>query len=288
METFECKLCDFSSHKKSNYQKHLDTKKHQKYEQKENQNKRRIKYENERLQINNDNNQINNDNQNLSEKIEKMTEEIKELKQANAMNTQKIIKETRAVKKSLLTILNMNFKDTPSIEYIKENDFRKELELEYKCKVDSKDCNLQLKILNDYESKYLSTVLSKLIIKFIKKEDQAIQPVFNVDSSRGNYATKIDDIWHSDKCGLQLKKYTLDMIIKYILNVLDLFRLKLVEIRKENIKKSSMERSDYLMKYSTLLLEVNAYLSNPKTHKQIIIELCPELRFDQKILELLN
>jgi hypothetical protein len=35
----KCKLCDFSSHKKSNYQKHLDTKKHQKYEQKENMKK---------------------------------------------------------------------------------------------------------------------------------------------------------------------------------------------------------------------------------------------------------
>jgi hypothetical protein len=217
-----------------------------------------------------------------------MTEEIKELKQANAMNTQKIIKETRAVKKSLLTILNMNFKDTPSIEYIKENDFKKELELEYKCKVDSKECNLQLKILGDYESKYLLTVLSKLILKFIKKENQKVQPVFNVDSSRGNYATKIDDIWHNDKCGLQLKKYTLEMVIKYMFNVLDKFRLKLMEVRKENIKKVISERSDYLMKNQTLLLEVNAFLTNSNTHKKIILHMCPELRVEQKLLEMIT
>ena len=129
---------------------------------------------------------------------------------------------------------------------------------------------------------------SKLILKFIKKDDVAEQAVFNIDSSRGNYATKIDDIWHNDKTGLQLKKYTLEVIIKYMLNVLDILRLKIIKTREENIKKSSESKSDYIMKYSTLLLEVNAFLSNPKTHKQIILNICPELRFEQKILELIN
>ena len=38
------------------------------------------------------------------------------------------------------------------------------------------------------------------------------QSVFNIDASRGNYATKIQDIWHNDKKGLQLKKYTIGFI----------------------------------------------------------------------------
>jgi hypothetical protein len=130
--------------------------------------------------------------------------------------------------------------------------------------------------------------MSDLILKFVKKEDKKIQPVFNIDSTRGNYATKIEDYWHNDKCGLQLKKYTLEMVIKYMLNVLDKFRLNLVKIRKENIKNPDTDRSDFLMKYSTLLLEVNAFLTNSNTHKKIILHMCPELRVEQKLLEMIT
>ncbi len=39
------------------------------------------------------------------------------------------------------------------------------------------------------------------------------------------------------------------------------------------------------MKYQTILLEVNAFLTNTNTHKKIILQMCPELRIDQKLLE---
>ena len=75
------------------------------------------------------------------------------------------------------------------------------------------------------------------------------------------------------------------MVVKYMINVLNKFRLKLAELRKENIKKSNINRSDYLMKYQTILLEVNAFLTNSNTHKKIILQMCPELRINQKLLE---
>ena len=312
MENYDCDLCDYHTTKKSHFDQHLRTQKHVKNIEESKKvihhkyYSKKVKKIKKRLDLNDENNikeiinekaLINakaiinsnlNSNEILIEKIDMMSEEIKLLKQTNAQNTNKIIKETRAVKKSLITLLNMNFKNNPSISYIDEEEFRKELEIEYKGKIETIDCTLQLKILRDYESKYLMSVLSKLILKFIKKDDVAEQAVFNIDSSRGNYATKIDDIWHNDKTGLQLKKYTLEVIIKYMLNVLDILRLKIIKTREENIKKSSESKSDYIMKYSTLLLEVNAFLSNPKTHKQIILNICPELRFEQKILELIN
>jgi hypothetical protein len=130
--------------------------------------------------------------------------------------------------------------------------------------------------------------LSKIILKLVKKEDQRLQSVFNIDASRGNYATKIEDCWFNDKSGLQLKKYTLEMVINYMRNVLDKFRIKLVKIRAENIKKPTIDKSDYLMKYQSLLLELNAYLSDSNTHKKIILYMCPELRIEQKILESLT
>ena len=279
MPTYICNECKYSNNNISKFNIHLQTNKHKK----NTETKLEIKSEKNII--------IPNDLENKLTDINNQIEQLKQLnKQStlnNNINTQKIIKETRLVKKSLLSILNSQFKDSPSIEYIKEDQFKLELEKEYKCKIDDVDCKLQLKILRDYENKQLINTLSKLIIQFIKKNDHTTQPVFNVDSSRGNYATKIDDIWHNDKSGLQLKRYTLDCIIKYMMNVLDLFRKKLLKIRDENVLNPSIEKSDYIMKYSTLLLEVNSYLTNPKTSKQVILFLCPELRFDVKLLELL-
>jgi hypothetical protein len=264
MVEYNCIDCNYTTNKKTDYNKHVNTQKHK--------NKKNNEHNNSEINI-------------ILDKLDEFKKELETLKRTSNQNTDKIVKEARTVKKSLLTILNTKFKDTPSIEYIQEEEFRKELELEYKCKLDDNENKLFMRIFSDYENKKLITTLSSLIIKFVKKEDQKIQSVFNIDSARGNYATKIEDMWLNDKSGLQLKKYTLDVIIKYMLNAMDLFRLKLIDIRKENIKNITQERSDYLMKYQGLLLEVNAYLTNSNTHKKVILFMCPELRLEQKLLD---
>jgi hypothetical protein len=296
MVIHKCILCNFSSTQKTAYNTHLITQKH-KRNCKDSHNVVEngiINTQNNEIMItivenqNNlakQNNEVIKQNEELRKKIEMLEKSNQELKEVNNQNTNKIVKEARSIKKSILTILNTNFKDTPSIDYIDENMFKKELELEYKCKITDPDNKLFKRIFSDYENKKLVKTLSDIILKFVKKEDQHNQSVFNIDSSRGNYATKIENFWHNDKNGLQLKKYTLEMVVKYMINVLDKFRLQLVEIRKENIKKSNIERSDYLMKYQTLLLEVNAFLTNSNTHKKIILQMCPELRINQKLLE---
>ena len=162
------------------------------------------------------------------------------------------------------------------------------MEKEYKAKVTDKDDKLIMRIFSDYENKRIVESISKIILKLVKKEDQTKQSVFNIDSARGNFATKIEDFWHNDKNGLQLKKYTLEMVIKYMVSLLDDFRLKLVKIRNENIKKPNLERSDYLMKYQSILLEVYSYLNNSITHKKIILHMCPELRIEQQLLNSLE
>ena len=270
MTLHTCKPCNFSTTKKCGYDRHLLTTKHS----------------------NNTNNILIDKVDNLSKQNEELIKEIEKLKETNKIildtnnqNTNKIVKEARAINKSILTILNTNFKDAPSIDYIKESEFKKELEQEYKCKLNDPENKLFMRIFSDYDNKKLIKTLSDIILKIVKNEDQKLQSVFNIDSSRGNFATKIEDCWFNDKSGLQLKKYTLEMVIKYMINVLDKFRLKLVEVRKENIKKPDIDRSDYLMKYQTILLEVNAFLTNTNTHKKIILQMCPELRIDQKLLE---
>ena len=294
-----CKLCNFYTGYKSNYDKHLFTQKHI-------QNKQNSKTVNIINTDNSGNNividKINNlakQNDELStiqntkiEELCKQNEElrkkIEQLEKTNNQNTNKIVKEARAIKKSILTILNTNFKDTPSIDYIKEEDFRLELELEYKAKINDKEDKLFMRIFNDYEKKKLVKTLGDLILKFVKKEDQKIQPVFNIDSARGNYATKIEDCWFNDKNGLQLKKYTLDVIVGFMSNVMNIYRQKLIMMYEKNKKEKNASVIDYIMKYQSLLIDVNAFLTNSNVHKKIIIYMCPELRIDDKMLEMIK
>jgi hypothetical protein len=203
---------------------------------------------------------------------------------ANNQNTHAIVKEARIIKKSLLSILNSNFKNTPSIDYIDEKEFKIHLEEEYNLKLDDKDNRLFMRIFSDFEKRKLIHSMSKVILRFLKKEDQNEQSVFNIDSARGNYATKIEDIWHNDKKGLQLKKYTIDRMMKYMLNVMDIYRLKLVDMYNENKIKKNINVTDYIMEKQGMLLDVNAFLTNPNNHKKIILNMCSELRIDDKLL----
>jgi hypothetical protein len=267
----------------NDYKKHLLTKKH---------NNNKLKYTN----INETNNidiimEIKNNfakqNDEVKKQNEELRKEIQKLKETSNQNTQTIVKEARVIKKSLLSILNTNYKDTPSIDYIKEDVFKAEFEEEYNLKIKdtNKENRLFMRIFSDYKKRKLINSICNVIVRIIKKEDQKQQSVFNIDAARGNYATKIQDIWHNDKKGLQLKKYTIDVVTKYMLNIMDIYRERLVIIYNENKKKKDIGVTDYIMEYQGLLFEVNAFLTNPNTHKRIILQLSPELRFEDNMLE---
>jgi hypothetical protein len=276
-----CKICDYKSEQKCAYTRHLNSNKH------------KVNY----IKNKKGNTATNTDA--LTKKIEVLTKKIEQLENsnnqnankivnANNQNTHTIVKEARNIKKSLLSILNSNFKDTPSIEYIDEEEFRIHLEEEYNLKLDDKDNRLFMRIFSDFEKRKLVHSMSKVILRFLKKENQKEQSVFNIDSSRGNYATKIQDIWHNDKKGLQLKKYTIDYMMKYMLNVMDIYRLKLVDMYNENKTKKNINVTDYIMEKQGMLLEVNSFLTNPNTHKKIILNMCSELRMNDILLESLQ
>jgi hypothetical protein len=226
------------------------------------------------------NHEVLKQNQEVLKQNEELKKKIDKLEQVNNENTHKIVKEARVIKQSLLSMLNSNFKDTPSIDYIKENDFREEFEEEYNLKLNDTNNKLFMRIFSDYKKRKLINSLCNIIVKIIKKEDQKKQSVFNIDASRGNYATKIQDIWHNDKKGLQMKKYTIDVVTKYMLNIMDIYRERLVIMYNDNKKKKDIGVTDYIMEYQGLLFEVNAFLTNPNTHKRIILNMCSELRFE--------
>ena len=269
-----CKYCNYETDFKNHYDRHINTQKH-----KNNKNLGTKICDDSKINI------IITQNKELRDEIEKLKNAHERMEQTNNQNTQTIVKEARTIKKSLLSILNSNFKDTPSIDYIDEDDFKTHLEDEYNLKIDAKDNKIFMRIFSDFEKKKLIHSMSKVILRFLKKEDQTTQSVFNIDAARGNYATKIQDIWHNDKKGLQMKKYTIDMMMKYMLNVMDIFRLRLLEMYNENKIKKDINITDYIMEKQGLLLNVNAFLTSPITHKKIVLYMCSELRIDDKYLE---
>ena len=298
-----CKYCLFSTNKKNDYDRHTNSLKHKKNISNNKSNINNINNINNisnisniidvsgntklMLDIYNNQNNIVKQNEELKKKIELLEKSNQELKEVSNENTHKIVKEARVIKKSILSMLNSDYKDTPSIDYIKEDVFKSEFEEEYNLKIKDKekDNRLFMRIFSDYKKRKLIGSICNVIIRIIKKEDQKQQSVFNIDAARGNYATKIQDIWHNDKKGLQLKKYTIDVVTKYMLNIMDIYRERLVEMYNENKVNKNISVTDYIMEYQGLLFEVNAFLTNPNTHKRIIIQLCPELRFEDNFLE---
>ena len=284
--TFQCINCKFTTDKQVNYKRHLLTKKHVKLNPTPIQNNNleknlimEIEKHNEKIDE-----KIDKRTQELLNEINKLKEANEKLKEANDKNTNKIVKEARNIKCSILTMLNTHFKDTPSIEYIEQKPFFTALEEEYKAKINDGTDKLFMRIFSDYNKKKLVKTLSDLILKFVKKDNQKFQSVFNIDCARFNFATKIDDFWLNDKKGIQLRKFTVDKVISFMIDVLEVFRVQLVETRNENLKKPTNDKSDYIMENQKLLFEVVSFLTNSNTHTKIITQLSPNLRCDEQLL----
>ncbi len=278
----KCRACAYNTYKLCDYNKHILTKKHKKNIILNPENNNLIN----KIDIITENqSNLAKQNAEVIKQNDELRKEIQKLKEANNENTNKIVKEARTIKKSILSILNTNFKDTPSIDYIDEKDFRIHFEEEYNLKLNDPDNKIFMRIFSDFKKRKLVGSLSNVIIRIIKNEDQKKQSVFNIDASRGNYATKIEDIWHNDKKGIQLKKYTIDVITNYMINIMDIYRSRLVDMYNENKIKKNINVTDYIMECQGLLFDVNAFLTNPNTHKRIILNMCPDLRIDDKFLE---
>ena len=119
-----CKYCGYETELKIHYDRHLLTKKHQRNVQKQS-NKVVIDDMSGNIML-----KVVKNQEELAKQNEELKQKIEHLEKVNNQNTNKIVREAREVKKSILTVLNTKFKDTPALDYIKE---------EYKCKLDPDD-----------------------------------------------------------------------------------------------------------------------------------------------------
>ena len=273
-----CNTCEYTTDRKEHFDKHLLTKKHQNNVSNLDKNKNIEKLI---IQVKDE---FKEQNQEVLKQNEELKREIIELKKVNNQNTNKIVKEARAVKMSVLSMLNTKFKDTPALDYIREDQFLNGLQFEYKCKLDANDDALFMKIFRDYEKKHLAKTIADIILRIIIKDNKHLQPVFNIDFARGNFATKSETHWLNDKKGVELKRLTLTKVVEYMINVLDIFRKQLCKINEKNKVRLDMDLMDYFVLNQKRMYEVSSFITDPTTHTKIMMLLCPELRFDETFL----
>ena len=305
-----CNYCNYKSESSTNYKIHTNTIKHNKnFELYNIANKMKTEIKKEvDIQINKVNEKINKVNKNINDKIDKVDDKIDDKidkvydkidkvddKMDEKINGVKhtvnkaIIKQNN-FNRSVMTILTQDYGNNPALLHIEREDFIKELELEYKSKLITKDCKLQQLIISDFKNKRLIDTIAKLILIFVKKDDLKLQSIFNTDSSRCNYATKLEKAWLSDKLGLKLRDIIITPVIEYIIDSLQPLREEVEKQLILNKKTPNGDRSDFIMNNSHYIMEVNYSLVKKRTHDQILYKISPQLQLEElnNNLELLN
>ena len=276
-----CDVCKYTTLNISHYKKHLLTQKHQKnlhmdlLNFKLNQNKKLKDEMKDEIK-----NEIKDEIK--TEITTEVNTNIEHIKQD--INT--AIRKQNVFNKSIMSVLTQDYNSNPTLTKIDKNEFNKELELEYKCKINDKNYKLQQLIISDFKNKRLIDTVSRLMLKFVKKDDLKLQSVFNTDVSRCNYATKMEKAWLHDKFGLKLREIILTPIIEYVIDSLQPLREEVERQLVINKKTPSMERSDFIMNNSHFLMEVNYNLVKKRTHDQILYKIAPQLHLDTKFMML--
>ncbi len=266
-----CEYCNYETNHITNYKSHLKTLKH-------NKNKELYIISNnvkaELVKIHEKVDKVDNKVGNVNDKVDRVDIKVNKA----------IIKQNK-FNRSVMTILTQDYANNPSLMKIDKYDFIKALELEYKSKLITKDCKLQQLIISDFKNKRLNDTIARLILKFVKKDDLKLQSVFNTDSTRFNYATKLEQAWLTDKLGLKLRDIILTPVIEYIIDSLQPLREEVEKQLLINKKKPNLERSDFIMNNSHFLMEVNYSLVKKRTHDQILFIISPQLHLESQNLE---
>ena len=170
MVIYTCEYCNYETPNITNHKRHLLTQKHI-------NNDKFVRLKDEINILKDNTTKINEKVNNLKDNTTKINLTVNNLKD----DTEKIKRDTKnqinnavikqnKFNRSVMTILSQEFAQNPSLEKINEEDFNKELELEYNSKINDKNCKLQLLIIQDFKNKRLIDTISKLILKFLKKE----------------------------------------------------------------------------------------------------------------------
>lgn len=264
-----CKICNYSTKRKHNFQKHLESKKHQnyvkiklfyekEYEIKMEQIEKIIKkkYENkmksteifyknkiEKL-INEYELKLKDKELEMTKKSDKFkTEMVKTLSENNKSNiriTEKIQENTKELTKgtmSALKFIQENFKNAPSIKTIET-------------KINEDDIKKIEKMTNLNKMKYL---VSKMYL--MNKADKE-RSLWCTDINRIKYIIKLEDTWESDPKGIKVMKEFVPKMTDYLMKLTRNYSSDLSMSKKE------INRNQKILKFLTeIILNLEDYTS---------------------------
>lgn len=243
---FTCKSCNYSTDVKFAYQKHLQSKRHNKKEHELtnlltstkslhkvcierayicqfcNNNyasastlSRHKKSCGEKVQMIQDNkyNEIANENIHLRELIKQLQNDNSHLK--TLINNAGAVIKTSV---SALSYVATNYKDAPSLKKLEDYSY-----LEFDD--DDDDFDLVAMVISQHQDGTLYKYLGDIIINAYKKKDPSEQSIWNSDTVRLTYL--IRDIinkktdWTVDKKGVKTTRYIINPMLKYIKDLLN-------------------------------------------------------------------
>jgi len=303
-----CKICNYNSSKKINFNKHCKTKSHLYNEKiiKEciicntsykslnayNNHKRNIhsKYinriKNNKINFDNDCNNNCEENNNLcivkSSDIDEIKENIKDVKESNK---QVITVVNKAITKAstLIKYLMDHHQSVPPLKKINYNQCLNMLRIDFNCSEDNNDkyC-LEKKLIDQYKYGIFIEKLSKSILKFINHHDRKNQSIYNTDVTRNNYVVKTGACeWNEDIAGKRFCNYIIKPLLNAIKNLITNYREN--DVEKINIDSEINFQKHF--NYLKIILAFEGDLINGKILKPLLKELSPYLRYISEELE---
>jgi len=295
---YECRLCDYQTHDKSNYNKHIISDSHINKEESNiycyicnksyvtnKKYNRHKKYKHDNINninnINNKNSGNNKDNNKYKEILksnDNIKEEIKEEINKSKNEVVTVVNKALTKASSLINFLMENYKSTPPLKKIKKKECIDQLRLDYECPLKDNDYSLEKLLIYQYRKNTLISNLSKTILNLVHYKDREKQPIYNTDCSRYNYVVKTtNNLWYEDKCGLKFTDCIIKPFLVYINDLIEEYRENVLE--KVNVYKNNLQQNERLLTALENSQNLEIALLNDYLIKPLLKELSPYLRF---------
>lgn len=253
---YECLPCGYFTNDKSNYNKHLKCKNHEKKMNDNKSNSNKCDYCNKTFSTHS--NLLKHENKCVS-KLLKIKELELELKYANKQieilkkNLDEDKKNTTIYNVSIKKFIQQQYSDAPPLEGL-ENYAALKFEEEYESEDSMEDEFISI-ISYNHTQNSLHQYLGDFIVKYYKKDDPKQQSVWSSDVSRLTYIIKelLDNkqsIWNHDYKGVKTKSYIINPLLQYIKKILNDYWVANID----NFKNLDV---DYLNKLFTIFKSIH-------------------------------
>ena len=138
------------------------------------------------------------------------------------------------------------------------------------------DNKLEIILVNDFKRNIFINNISKTILNYVSHKNPHRQPIYNTDSSRGNYIIKINTKWDCDIHGNKLK----ELVIMPILNTIE----KMIDNYIMNYLEKRQAENDRQIEWLCKTREFETKLHNNDFIRPILKELSGNLKFEESYL----